>query len=1130
MKRTKKIHFSLLLVSLLLVFSFGRGFAEGELSMQQKIVEFSAFTLSLEDVLKELDRLPEINVVHGNIDKYLKIKIKFSSKKLTIDKAAEEIMKFVPVTILLNGNHIIVKEKELSTHYLLKGSVRDASTREYLTGASMHLAGTNTGVVTDNEGHFLLKLPPGSYRLVCRFIGYEEASVDIDLFHDQTVDFLLQVKDNEIREVNIRGSYTELENLEKGRPIETIESKTIGRLNTNDVNDALHGRINGVWNTKVSGAPGDHHRIRIRGINSIFGCSDPLYVVDGSLIPIVNFDNIGISDLNAHDIDKITVLKDASSTALYGNLGTNGVILIETKKGGGNTQFNFGVKMGLQTFSKRYDLMNAENFLNTLQLNDDRNKTDFYRIILSTEHYEEYPRYLDSLGNALAEDDFQDELFQTGFLHEYRLSASGKVNTFDYYLSGNYYSHDGVITNSNYTKYTLTANLSKVIEDKLSVRLLYKGSYQENKNTLDNFMGNNVIFKGINYEPAYRATPDSFLNKIERLYYNDVLNASVASLANHPTSPDELFYEHNKIKTDKAHAVNLQGFYKLNREISFRALLSLTIRNQVNLSNIQKSYSNYDYPQYYIYERDRVDFGEGNRLKSDETFIYFCQHYDVNYTKQFNNHLLNVLFRYRNYKDNAYWEIDSVSNVYYDQINPTDDVFLRGSQAIFGEKGSVLRSVNSGIINVNYQYKKKYFVSFIANYESIKENEYFKKPDLFYSVALSWDLAKEDFLKMPHFVDALNLRANLGRSGNFPLNSLADDLFTYSGEYTANGQAVDAVYISNLANANLRPESVVENNFGAEVSLFKERLIVTADYYQKHYSDLLIKRSIPLYYGGGTFYQNIGEMKNEGLELSLDVVPVETQNFYWNSRLGLSTNQQRITKLLDSTSIKFNYTDVLIPDFIAKENEVLGSITGYKYMGKWSDTSGEMAEGETYFNDQGLAYLKLDTLNMKSLTENDKTIIGNSIPDLTFHWINNIEYKNFSFEMMWYGAIGVDKYNATKASTYISGLNANVRDLVLDSMKYNSSGVFYESSFFVEDASFIRLKTVTFSYRPTKKLASRIGMEFSLSFENLITLTTYSGYDPEAAIYTKNNFSDNAIDKGAYPNPTGVYFSINLTY
>jgi hypothetical protein len=169
-------------------------------------------------------------------------------------------------------------------------------------------------------------------------------------------------------------------------------------------------------------------------------------------------------------------------------------------------------------------------------------------------------------------------------------------------------------------------------------------------------------------------------------------------------------------------------------------------------------------------------------------------------------------------------------------------------------------------------------------------------------------------------------------------------------------------------------------------------------------------------------------------------------------------------------------------------------------------------------------------LNPHKLTDEDKTIIGNSIPDFTFNWLNVFEFKNFSCEMLWYGVVGIDKYNATKASTFLTGTNAEVRNFVNEKLKCITDATFYESSYFVEDASFVRLKTLSFSYNQTKKIASRINMKYTLSFENLITLTRYSGYDPEATIYTNNNFTDNAMDRGAYPNPQGIYFSINMTF
>jgi hypothetical protein len=357
-------------------------------------------------------------------------------------------------------------------------------------------------------------------------------------------------------------------------------------------------------------------------------------------------------------------------------------------------------------------------------------------------------------------------------------------------------------------------------------------------------------------------------------------------------------------------------------------------------------------------------------------------------------------------------------------------------------------------------------------------------------------------------------------------------LYSYRHEYSANDTVRNAVFISNLANHYLKHEKVSEYNFGSEIALFNNRIILSGDYYIKSFTNLLIQRTIPYYDVGGFFYQNIGEMENKGIELSLEITPIVRPDFFWTTKFGFASNNQLITKLYDGEPISFNDTDVLYPDFYARENEVLGDITGYSYQGIWDDSqlSAEVNDQSKYVEHGGLAYLKLDTLKHWRITEDDKTIIGNSIPDFTCNWINTIRYKNFTCEMLWYAVIGVDKYNATRACTYVTGTNSEVQYVVNDTMMYPRDKTVYESSFFVEDASFIRLKTLSFIYNQSRSLFGKIGIEYMVSFENLITLTRYTGYDPEATIYTNNSFTDNAIDKGSYPIPKGVYFSINLRF
>jgi TonB-linked SusC/RagA family outer membrane protein len=1115
------INFRIILTAgILLQFCFLSS-ANGTINLQNSTIEFSNNKLTVKQALDELNKLRDISIFYGSKEKFLNLHIEFSSRSMTVQKALDEIKSQAPVLIVFNKDHVIVKGKEISEHFSIYGTVKDAALKDPLIGAMIYIKEAANGVTTDLEGKYSLSLQPGKYQLVCRFLGYKERKINIDLFQDQNLEILMEVAQNLINEVRITGNVTDLRSLEKGRSIETIQSKVVNQLNTNDVNDVLVGRIAGVWTTKVSGAPGDHNRIRIRGISSIFGSSDPLYVVDGVIIPVVNFKTLGISDLNTHDVNNITVLKDASSSALYGCMGGNGVVIIETKKGGGKTSFDFSIKKGFQACKKRYDLMNAETFLSTLDSSDLKFQTKYHvgEWISSDHavHFATYPLYKDADGNTLGSEDFQDELFQTGEINEYQLSGQGRLRKIDYYLSGNHYNHKGIITNSSYNKYSFTGNISKVVGDKMSIRALYKGSHQENKNNLDNYMGNNVIFKGINLEPAYRSTPDSFFIKSDRLYYNDLSSPSVASLAKMTVKPDSLFYSQKKSKIENLNSVNLVGFYRLNEAFSLRSTFSVSLRDI--------TYSSFIPATDTLYSINNLKF-----LSSKENINIINQEYDLSYDKQWQNHGLNAFIRYRNYNDNVYWKIDSIANVELDGISLENDIYLKGSQAIYGEHGSVIRSINSAIFNINYNYKKKYFISLINNYDKLKEGAYVSKGNLYSSIALNWDLAKEGILHFPDWISAFNLYVNRGQSGNYPLNSLSNDLYSTSSSYVSFDEKARASYISTLANHYLVPEKVTETNYGSELALFNHRVILSADYYQKINSDLLIQRNTPLYYGGGFFYQNIGEMKNSGLELSLELTPVKTRNCYWNTKAGFSTNNQYISKLSDGATINFNSLDILIPDFIVTENETLGSLSGYNCIGKWSDLSKLEIASKKYFNKYGFAYLKNDTLNPKRLTPKDKTIIGNSLPDFTFNWLNDFEFKNFSCEMLWYGVIGADKYNATKASTFITGTNSEVRDFVIKKYRSFSDPTIYESNYFLEDASFIRLKTLSFTYTQPRKIASVIGLQYTLSFENLVTLTHYTGYDPEATIYTNNNFTDNAMDRGAYPNAQGVYFSIHMTF
>ncbi len=1132
---------SLLLLALVCVLARTQTTAE----IPDAKITFSSTEMTVRIALEEIIEKTETSLTYNINNEILGQAIQFSAKKLDLNKAFDEIQQQVPVEIMYLKNQVIIKEKDLHQKYRISGYVFDLETNEPLIGSNVFISESLSGTVTDTSGNFSLNLAPGVYTLVCNYMGFKDKQTKVHLYENKTVTFLLEPDQKAIKAVNIFGNRTENQDLEVGRTIETLESKEIDRLDYNNLTDALHARFNGIWTTKVSGAPGDQQKIRIRGISSIFGSTDPLYVVDGMIIPVVNFKSLGVSGINTHDVENITILKDASSTAQYGYLGGNGVILIDTKKGNKGSGINVSVQKGYQTMKKRYPLMSSKLFLNTLEASDSLINTDFYKQNPREYLYQKYPYYEDATGKIMCDDNYQDEIFQLGEISEYQLSGSGKTLGQDFFLSGNYNNHEGILIHSQYKKYTLTGSLSGILKKKINYNLIYRGSYQSNQNNLNNYLGNDIIFKGINYEPSYRTTHDSLLSRLDRFYYNDITNNSVNILSSQSINPEQFFHEQIKEQNITSNNINLSVNYSITPKLSAKAILSYSQRKLSYLSTVTE-YSNTPTQKH---------------LESNDNFIIINQQYSIEYKNRFGNHFLSSSLKYRNYTDNIFWGIDSLYNVEIGGINIEDNVYVRGSQALYGDHGSVVRTIQSQIGNINYNYKQKYFVSLLVNYDRINEGNYLNQKDIFPSIALNWDISKENFLIQHGWLNHFNLYANWGQAGNYPLNSLSNDIYTdvsinrfanldfgwapqqylYDSIADVSDQnaSISGVAISNLSNHHIKHEKVTEYNVGSEISLLKNYLVISADYFIKYNSNLLVLRDIPYYYGGGFIYQNIGEMKNTGIELSLEVSPVLKPNIEWRTRIAYASNKQQIIKLLDSEQIRFNNTDVLFPDFAAEENEQLGSIIGYKYLGKWEDqeigvdelpAENEEAEFNKTIEHFGLEYQKTDTLNPEKLTKKDKVNIGKSVPDFTLSWFNEIKYKAFGCEMVWYAVIGTDKYNATKAATYITGIHEDVRDIVVDTMNYLTDNIFYESSYFVEDASFIRLQSIRFTYAPPKKILNKIAVEYALSFENIITLTNYSGYDPESTIFTNNNFSDNAIDRGAYPIPKGINFRISLHF
>ncbi len=672
-----------------------------------------------------------------------------------------------------------------------------------MAGVNIYDKDNYNGTISNPDGSFLINLATGNHKLVFSFMGYKPEKREIYVDSDRVVNISLCMTVKELDEVKVvSNKKKKFFDIDIGRALESISLKDIEKTNTSNASDILHSRISGVWATEISGLPGDHESIHIRGISSLFGCVDPLFVVDGTPVPSINYNSLGIADLNINDIENITVLKDASSTALFGYLGGNGVVLIDTKRGNKENNLEFSTKSGYQWFSKRYDLMGTRDFLSSILKSSQYNLKDLKSF---------YPAYNSSLSSY----NWQDHIFQNGSANEYQLTSSGSIKNTGYYISGNINDNQGIIKNTSYKRHTFSANINHTLYNCVNIFAGYMGSTQENNNNLDNYGGNAVLFEGINKSPCILSTPDSFyvyaVPKPGKNIPKDRIYYYYPSLQSRQLT-DSLVNDFQKKMNESSNT--FRGAIKINfsKNLDFSASSDWTKRNfQYNSDIHRDSILNYN-DDYFIQSLHEY-------LKSNESVLVQNNLWQLNFQQKVNKHEFNINSGIRYYNDNASWHVVS-TNVDMNNIGLYDEVYIRNSFAINGNNGLLTRHVRSYLGNFNYNFDKKYFISLAVNYEKLSEDDCSSLKAWFPSVAVNWDLARENPLIQVYWLTHLNLSPNWGRSGNNPLNVQSSDLYGIA-EYNVSDSIDKGKYTAQLSNHLINKETLEEFDFGTKTNYFK---------------------------------------------------------------------------------------------------------------------------------------------------------------------------------------------------------------------------------------------------------------------------------------------------------------------
>lgn len=960
-------------------------------------------------------------------------------------------------------------EDEWTTDSLTVDGIVTDLNGETIIGATVIEKGRpENGVVTDIDGKFLLKVPPKSV-LVISYIGYNTQETRVNR-RIHTYNIVLKEDNQMLDEVVVVG-YGTVKKSDLTGSVSTVGKRSFESQPVKSVSQILQGRTPGVEVTTSSGMPGAGARVRVRGTTSINKSSDPLYVIDGII------STSGLDGLNPQDIQSMEVLKDASSTAIYGSRGANGVILVTTRNGEtGRPRIHFDAKIGLSQVRKDYDLLNAYEYAQAL--NDIRGEGT----ISSTD--------MTAYQNGSKGIDWVDLMTRTALSQDYSLGISGGSEKVKYLLSGNVLDQEAVTINSKYKRYGFRANVDADVRPWLTVSAKLSTAIIHQENGAPNW------FQVINYSPTMELR-----NPETGIYNTDPYNIG-------GTNPYALLTENYSDSYSYNVNANLSLLFKLTKGLTF---------------TVQGGYD-YDHSPSYSFSSKLVAPGAINSMNNTSNLHRYWQNTNnLTYRGEFGDHTLAAT---------AVWEISRTfdtglqaggSNLNNEAVG----YWNISNAATRTESNSYTESsLASGIVRASYDYKKKYFLTAAIRADGSSKFQKGHRWGWFPSAALAWDIAKESFMEHQHVLQQLKLRSSFGVTGNQAINAystLGMLTNTLYGWGTSTG--FSGYWANQFSTPELTWEKTSQFDVGLDLSLFG--VDITFDWFKKRTEDLLFQKQIPRYNGGGTYWVNQGKLSNTGFEFSVSAFPLKS-TVVWETTFNAAYVKNKIEDLAGNDfALTATYSDLGGSMQIMKPGHSLGSFYVYQWKG---------------FDDHGAnLYQKADGSLTTTPTSEDLVIKGQANPKWTFGWNNTISWKNWTLNLFFNAAAGVERLNISHYTTasmngvsrfitlrdaYYKGWDkvSDKADAQYPSLTNTDNKNYANSDRWLEDASFIKLKNISLSYNIPRRVAKFAGIQLSVSAQDLFTLTKYKGMDPE--VY--NAFD--GLDYGAYPIPRTFTFGVKLRF
>lgn len=964
---------------------------------------------------------------------------------------------------------------------LITGKVTAADDASELIGVSIQVEGTDRGTVTDFDGTYSLEIEPGDQVLIFSYIGYE--TYRVELSGQSVVDVSMETESQMLADVVVIG-YGTIRKSDLTGSVYSVKSEELKKIpNANPVN-ALQGKVPGLQVSNYSGNPGEAPVVRIRGVGTLLSNASPIYVVDGIILDDISF-------LNNDDIESMEVLKDASATAIYGSRGANGVIIVTTKKGEvGNVVFNASASLGIENIARKIELLDRNQFA---ELRNELNPGTYNNI------------------DALPNTDWQDLIFQKNTpIQKYSLSAAGAGEKISYYLGGTFFDQEGIIEKSDFQRISLKANSTIKATDFLTIGSLFSFSRIDKTNP-----------PGI-VATAYRGWPtEKPLNEAGEFIEVQKTGNPLASL------------EYSNNFTDKSRGTgNIYGEIKFLEDFTFKSSYQIDLEYTDGLNFT---------PEFYVSPLQQVDENELTKRVSKNTFWLFEN--TLNYFKDLNRHRIYALAGYTSQlRTNEYLE-SKIRNL----LREGEDFWYIDAGADSTLVSSNRRSeeaILSSLFRINYVFDEKYLMT--ATFRRDGSSKFAEKNRYgnFPSFALGWRVSEEPFYNS-EFIPRLKFRASWGIIGNEKISYDARFKRIEGGnDYAAvfNENLTNGASIRSLGNPDLKWEQTMTFDLGLEFGLFKDRLSGELEYFRKQTGDALVGLEVPGHIGEGTFSEivyNTADILNSGIELNLT----------YNTRLfsGVKSRFTFVASKLHNEVTELSETRTsLISGSLGNSQRVtrsepgyaVGSFYGYNVIGVLQNDN-DVANSAT-LSGQEPGDLKYEDLNADGvITTDDRKFIGSYIPDYLMGLNMNFNYRSFNLSIDLQSQLGNEIYNGKKA---VRPEIYNYETDVIDRWRpedpssteprvNNKNNLNYSiSSYFVEDASFLRLRNITLGYDLPKSIISKLHItkgSIFVSGTNLYTLTKFSGYSPELST---QNVLTSGIDLGVYPITRITTVGLNITF